>query len=96
MKTKTKDEKLNKVFHYHQQTKHGLHRSADGPGYLDWKNQPDPFRRYHGAELISLPLESEIDSPLYQQLYDPDNNLTQTFSLQAIACLLRHSMALSA
>jgi len=95
MKTDTEDEKLNKVFRYHQQTKHGFHRSADGPGYLDWKNQPDPFRRYHGAELISLPLESRIDSPLYDQLYYPDSHLTQVFNLQTISCLLRHSMALS-
>ena len=96
MKIDTEDKKLNTVFHYHQQTKHGFHRSADGPGYLDWKNQPDPFRRYHGAELISLPLESGIDSPLYDQLYYPDSNINQEFNLQTISCLLRHSMALSA
>jgi len=96
MNTDTEDEKLNKVFHYHQQTKHGFHRSADGPGHLDWKNQPDPFRRYPGSELISLALESGIVSPLYDQLYDPDCIETQAFSLQSISCLLRHSMALSA
>jgi len=96
MKTDDEDEKLNKVFHYHQQTKHGFHRSADGPGYLDWKNQPDPFRRYHGSPLISLPLETGIESSLYDSLYYPDSNSTLTFNLQSISCLLRHSMALSA
>ena len=25
-------------------------------GYMDWANQPDPFRRYEGAPLIRLPL----------------------------------------
>ena len=96
MKTDTEDETLNKVFGYHQQTKHGFHHSADGPGYLDWKNQPDPFRRYHGAQLISLPLETGIESSLYDSLYYPDSNSTLTFNLQSISCLLRHSMALSA
>lgn len=96
MKTDADDEKLNKVFHYHQQTKHGFHRSADGPGYLDWKNQPDPFRRYHGSQLISLPLDTGIESSFYEQVYHPENNLTQEFNYQTISCLLRHSTALSA
>ncbi len=97
MKTDTEDEKLSKVFHYHQQTKHGFHRSADAPGYLDWKNQPDPFRRYQGTQLISLPLETDIESSPYDSLYDSDSNhLTQAFNLQTLSCLLRHSMALSA
>ena len=96
MKTDIEKDKLNKVFNYHQQTKHGFHRSAEGPGYLDWKNQPDPFRRYHGAPLISLPLDTGIESSLYDSLYYPDGNSTQAFNIQTISCLLRHSMALSA
>ena len=35
MKTDTEDDKLNQVLHYHQQTKHSFHRSADAPGYMD-------------------------------------------------------------
>ena len=96
MKTDTEDEKLNKVIHYHQQTKHNFHRSAEAPGYLDWQSQPDPFRRYHGTPLISLPIDTDIQSPLYDSLYYPDSNLAQPFNSQNISCLLRHSMALSA
>ncbi|NOQ15439.1 MAG: hypothetical protein GQ581_00090 [Methyloprofundus sp.] len=96
MRTDAKDEKLNKVFHYHQQTKHGLHRPADAPGFLDWRNQPNPFRRYHGAPLISLPLDTNIESSAYDSIYDPGSNVSQAFNLQSISCLLRHSMALSA
>ncbi len=96
MKTDIEEDKLNKVFNYHKQTKHGFHRSAEGPGYLDWKNQPDPFRRYHGAPLISLLLDTGIESSLYDSLYYPDGNSTQAFNIQTISCLLRHSMALSA
>lgn len=96
MKADTEDEKLKQVFQYHQQTKHAFHRSADGPGYLDWKNQPDPFRRYHGSQLISLPLDTGIESSLYDPLYYPDSNLVQAFNLQTISSLFRYSMALSA
>ena len=96
MNTDTEDEKINKVFHYHQQTKHGFHHAADAPGYLDWKKQPDPFRRYHGAQLISLPLHTDTESSLYDSLYYPEGQSTQPFDLQTISSLLRHSMALSA
>ncbi len=44
------------VCRYHEQTKHHLHAYAPGPGALDWRNQPDPFRRYTGAPLVALPL----------------------------------------
>ena len=40
------------VFHYHDQTKHDYYRYAASLGYLDWKNQPDPFRRFTGSQLI--------------------------------------------
>ena len=89
-------ENLNRVLRYHQQTKHEYHRFADGPGYLDWINQPDPFRRYQGSELISLPLVTEIKSPLYENIFHTDCTLVKEFNLQSIACLLRNSMALSA
>jgi hypothetical protein len=36
-----------RLFAYHHVTKHSL----------DWHNQPDPFRSYEGAPLITLPAE---------------------------------------
>ena len=44
----------DKTKQYHQHSKHDPYRSAPGPGYMDWENQPDPFRRYDGAEIIKL------------------------------------------
>src|SRR5215467_5348539 len=44
------------VIQYHVQTKHHFHRYARAAGYLDWANQPDPFRRYEGTILTPLPL----------------------------------------
>jgi SagB-type dehydrogenase family enzyme len=46
---------LDTVLRYHEATKHDFGRFARSMGYLDWASQPDPFRRYHGAELVELP-----------------------------------------
>ena len=39
---------LRTVYDYHDRTKHQLDRYARSLGYMDWANQPDPFRRYRG------------------------------------------------
>ena len=57
------------VFHYHDQTKHDYYRYAASLEYLDWDNQPNPFRRFIGSQLISLPLTEVHPSVGYDQLY---------------------------
>jgi hypothetical protein len=44
----------DRVREYHDTTKHHFHRFARSAGYLDWATQPDPFRRFDGAEPIDL------------------------------------------
>ncbi len=57
---------LDVVRAYHSRTKHHLHRYAHGPGGLDWANQPDPFRRFAGAELLRLAIEEpDAGGPTY-------------------------------
>jgi hypothetical protein len=41
---------------YHEKTKHHLHRYASSTGFLDWANQPNPFRFYEGMTAVRLPL----------------------------------------
>ena len=41
---------------YHEQTKHHFHRYARSAGFLDWANQPNPFRCYEGVTAVRLPL----------------------------------------
>ena len=48
---------------YHERTKHRLDAYAKGPDYLDWDQQPNPFRRFVGAEVVELPLENYPPSP---------------------------------
>src|SRR5665213_603984 len=46
-----------RLFAYHQATKHTYDSVRSGAHYLDWKNQPNPFRTYEGAPTIALPPE---------------------------------------
>lgn len=69
---------------YHQRTRHRIGAYARGPEYLDWENQPDPFRRFPGAPLIALPLNP-----------DPDGGIA-ALDQAGIAKLLELSMGLSA
>ena len=43
------------ILRYHEQTKHHPDRYARSPGYMDWDNQPNPFRVYEGAPIVNLP-----------------------------------------
>ena len=42
---------------YHDRTKHRLDKYAAGPDFLDWEQQPDPFRRFEASASIALPFE---------------------------------------
>lgn len=62
---------MPQIVDYHERTKHQPHKYANGPGFMDWKNQPNPFRFYPGAESIALKL---LDRPIelpYHRLFEP-------------------------
>jgi SagB-type dehydrogenase family enzyme len=48
------NEETDRLFAYHQATKHTYHSVRANAHYLDWANQPDPFRTYEGAPLTVL------------------------------------------
>ena len=90
---------IDQVIHYHIQTKHHFNRYARALGYLDWANQPDPFRRFEGAPLVSLPLlksEEEPVSPAYDAMYHADAVLPQPISLRTLSRFFEFALALSA
>ncbi|MEX0829274.1 MAG: SagB/ThcOx family dehydrogenase [Nitrospirales bacterium] len=90
---------LQQVKNYHQQTKHEFNRFAKSLGYLDWANQPDPFRRFHGAPLISLPLlqlDEEPFSPSYKALFNVSSIPPQPISLKTISRLFEYALSLTA
>lgn len=81
---------------YHQRTKHHVQRFAAGPETLDWDAQPSPFRAWHGAPLVYLPLVADRLETTWGQLHAPLASMRQPLSLDALACLLELSFALTA
>jgi SagB-type dehydrogenase family enzyme len=51
------NEETERLFAYHQATKHSYDSVRTNAHLLDWRNQPDPFRTYGGVPLITLPAE---------------------------------------
>jgi SagB-type dehydrogenase family enzyme len=85
-----------KIFRYHEETKHHFDRYARSPGYMDWQNQPNPFRFYEGKNIIYLPLLKNDPKALYLDLYRRQNNTPKPYILENIAGFLELSLSLSA
>ena len=83
------------VLAYHEETKHHPHRSARSMGFLDWANQPDPFRRFHGAKLHLLDEIEITEVPNYDAIFQTDNMSPQPINHSTISQLLYDSLALS-
>ncbi len=84
------------IFEYHNATKHHYHRSAKSPGYMDWANQPEPFRRFEGQLPIPLPLLENDPDGGYPDLYLRDKNPEKPFVLKNVGGFLQLSLGLSA
>lgn len=87
------------VMTYHEETKHHFDRYARSPGYMDWANQPNPFRRFDGALLIRLPLlplDGDPISPQYDDLYNTRSVKTQPVTIQTISRFFEYALAVSA
>jgi SagB-type dehydrogenase family enzyme len=84
------------VVAYHERTKHHFHRYAASPGYMDWATQPDPFRRYQGADLVRLPLAKSGWPLPYWQLYALGHVPSEPLSLESISLFFRYALSLTA
>ncbi len=56
---------------YHERSTHHPGRYAPGPGFLDWANQPEPFRTYAGAPTVELPLAGADVTATWGDLHRP-------------------------
>jgi SagB-type dehydrogenase family enzyme len=54
------NEETDRLFAYHHATKHSYQSVRTSAHFLDWHNQPDPFRTYEGVPLIALPTEPDF------------------------------------
>lgn len=85
---------LEAILAYHERTKHHFHRYAASLGFLDWASQPDPFRRYEGAELIRLKRREE-DGPSYEAVLHRRVDVRPP-DFEALSGFFYHALALSA
>ena len=53
----TDNQKIESAWKYHDATKHSYESIRSNPHFLDWENQPSPFKIYAALEPISLPRE---------------------------------------
>jgi hypothetical protein len=103
------NEETERLFAYHQATKHSYHSVRENAHYLDWSNQPDPFRIYEGAPVTVLAPEPGFpDAGTFgamgalagrpQTAGEIDFDDSNPIQLDAIwlSRLLWHSMAVSA
>lgn len=83
------------VIAYHERTKHHFQRYAASPGYMDWATQPDPFRRFPGADLFPLPMPEEGDALLYDRLFS-DTITPAPLTAASLSRFLRYSLSITA
>ena len=84
------------IIDYHTRSKHHPRRYAPGPGYLDWGNQPDPFRIYSGAPRIELPLAGDSIEARFNDLRAGKLPPPADLARASIATLFELSLGLSA
>lgn len=81
---------------YHELSKHRLDRYAPGPGWLDWANQPEPFRHFAGARRTVLPLVADTLQTRFNAIRRGNLPAARAFDLDSVATLLELSLGLSA
>jgi len=84
------------VVAYHERTKHHFHRYAASLGYMDWATQPDPFRRYAGADIVRLPLPKAGQPLPYWQLYASEIVPPMPLSAASVSLFFRYALSLTA
>jgi SagB-type dehydrogenase family enzyme len=99
----------DRLFAYHHATKHTFDSVRANAHFLDWRNQPNPFRTYEGAPLVSLPPEPGFpeagafatmaalaENPASTRSGAPERAEEITFDAALLSGFLWHSMAVSA
>jgi SagB-type dehydrogenase family enzyme len=94
--TRGVNDSISRALSYHQQTKHHLDRYARSLGYLDWANQPNPFRTFKGALRVELPLAADSLTTAFADLYAPFAVPARPLDLQNSSILFELAFGLSA
>ncbi|MDX1809271.1 MAG: nitroreductase family protein [Sulfurospirillaceae bacterium] len=86
---------LQIIFDYHEETKHSYSRYARSLGYMDWANQPNPYRSYNGAKNIKLPIMLDSKTPTYSEIFT-DSLPNAALCINSISKFLQFSLGLAA
>jgi SagB-type dehydrogenase family enzyme len=89
-------EELSWVLSYHEASKHRLTGYAPSPGFLDWANQPCPFRVYEGAPVWPLSLELPEPELSYDALWRGELPAPSPLDRRSVGLFFFYSFALSA
>jgi SagB-type dehydrogenase family enzyme len=95
MQTERQESAVAAVIRYHEQTKHRLERYARSLGYMNWEDQPHPFRAF-GEPHIPLPLTSKRQPPSLSELFSSPSAAVQPLNPQTLGHFFQFSLALSA
>jgi SagB-type dehydrogenase family enzyme len=89
---------LDAAWAYHNGTKHSHESLYGDPHYLDWDNQPLPFKIYTTLEPLPLPhdlLSSEVPALAAVSAFDHPSHAPSVLSLPLLASLLYFSAGIT-
>jgi SagB-type dehydrogenase family enzyme len=89
---------LNAAWAYHNGTKHSHESLYADPHYLDWENQPLPFKIYTTLEPMPLPrdlLSSGVSALTAISAFNPPSQAPSVPSLALLASLLYYSAGIT-
>lgn len=98
----TLNDDTERLFAYHHATKHSYDSVRSSAHFLDWDNQPEPFRRYEGAPMVKLSRKPRFPNVgtlrTIAALHPAQRASSEAvqFDLELLSRLLWHSLAVSA
>ena len=92
----TEPDPIAAILAYHRLSKHRPDAYAPGPGYLDWANQPDPFRRFAGCPQLPLALGADGLETGFDALFRPGARPPASLDRAHLGLLLELSLGLAA
>lgn len=86
---------LKQILTYHGQTKHHPHKYANSLGYLDWANQPNPYRKYsvNTSHHLQIP-DASFDATI--QTVNTGTETEHPLNFTNISTLFYYAFALAA
>jgi SagB-type dehydrogenase family enzyme len=87
-------EEAEAVRRYHERSTPHPDGYARGPGFLDWANQPEPFRTWAGAPVVELPLA--VEDLAWADLHRPGVCAPRSLDRAALGAFFELSLGVTA